>query len=162
MKKRTKIILIIASHVLVLVIGFGGALWYVKDNLEKANAMMNSSSIISCYLMLAQAQCALGKDEDYRDSLLMFLKALDEARSPIDPLFDEKSYNTDKTMTLVRLSLVEKKIGNSQKSEGYMNKALESCKKIGWKECSEGKLIWFIERLDKNSVFGEQKKEEKK
>jgi hypothetical protein len=112
--------------------------------------------------MLAQAQRALGGDEDYRDSLLMFLKALDEARSPIDPLFDEKSYNTDKTLTLVRLSLVEQKIGDSRKSEDYMNKALESCKKIGWKDCSEPNLTWFTERLDRNTVFGEQKKEERK
>src|SRR4030042_6298600 len=111
MKKGTKIILLIVSHILVLIIGFTGALWYVEENLKKANAMMNSSSIISRYLMLAQAQRALGKDQDYRDSLLIFLKALEEARSPIDPLFDEKSYNTDKTLTLVRLSLVEKKIG---------------------------------------------------
>ena len=124
--------------------------------------MMNSSSIISRYLMLAQAQRALGKDQDYRDSLLIFLKALEEARSPIDPLFDEKSYNTDKTLTLVRLSLVEKKIGDSRKYEEFMNKALESCKKIGWKDCSESKLIWFTERLDKNSIFGEQKNQEKK
>ncbi len=102
MKKRTKIILLIVSHVLVLIIGFAGALWYVESNLKKVNALMNSSSIISRYSMLAQAQRALGKDEDYRDSLLMFLKALDEARSPTDRLFDEKGYNTDKTLTLAQ------------------------------------------------------------
>ena len=155
MQKSTKIVLLIVSHVLVLIIGFAGALWFLEDDIKKGNALINSTSMISRYLMLSQAQRALGENEDYRDSLLMILKALDEVRSPIDPLFDEKSYNADKTLTLVRLSLVEKKIGDSRKSEDYMNEALEFCEKIGWKDCSESKLIWITERLDRNSVFGE-------
>jgi hypothetical protein len=160
MRKPVKIIIFVSSYLLVFALGFCGALWYFGNSIKNI-AFASNMSILSHYSMLAETEHGLGNDASYRDALLTFLTALDKARTPGDPVFTEKSNQIDKTLTYTRLGLIEKKLGDTGKSQEYFDRATEACNKSGWKDCSMNKLVSVVEKLDKNSVFNQPEEKDK-
>jgi hypothetical protein len=46
-------------------------------------------------------------------------------------------------------------MNNHQKSQEYMNTALDICRQLNWKDCSSERLIMLVEKLDESNVFSE-------
>lgn len=157
MKKGTIIVILVSTHLLTLALGFFGAALYLRQTLVRAASMTNSLAIISHYSLFTQAQRTLGSDDDYRDALLLFLKALDNARSPDGPLFTLEVYKAEKALTYVRLSRVEENGGNHQESREYMNEARDICRELNWRDCSSERLVMLVEKLDQEDAFSESK-----
>jgi hypothetical protein len=155
MKKRSKVILLIASHLLAIALGCGGALWYIDDRTEKFVASLTGMAIVSRYAMLVEVNRVQGKEQDYRDALANFLAALEHARTLGDPLFSEKQYHTDRALTYTRLALVEKKLGNGSQSQEYFDKGMGECQFAGWKDCSAERLTWVMQKIEKKGIFGQ-------
>lgn len=161
MNRASKIGILVATHLAAAGIGASAGIWYLERSLWQMNALMSNMMLITRYATHAELQRVEGGDEEYRESLLAFLAALDQARNPDDPLYSEKVNLTDKTLTYVRLARLEQRTGNQASYERYMTQAVSTCKRITWKNCEAGHLVSISERLEKKSLSGEPNEKSK-
>ena len=153
MRRPFKIAILMLSHLTACAVGVFGCIWYLQQSMIEANSMMNSMMVLSRHQAYVKTQRTLGNDDDYRNALLTFSNALDQARSYKDSFFDDKLYYTDKTLTYIRLARLQNKIGNQQESQKYENLALSFCSKLHWKDCTYERLVNFSKRLEQNSIL---------
>ncbi len=160
MRRPFKIVIFMLSHLAACTVGVFGGIWYLQRSMLEANAMMNSMVVLSRHQAHVETQRALGNDNDYKNALLTFSNALDQARSFEDSFFDDKLYYTDKTLTYIRLARLQNKIGNQQEFQKYKNLALSFCSKLHWKDCRYESLVDFSKRLEQNSILFTSEREE--
>ena len=98
-----------------------------------------------------KAQFANADCEGLKNSLEDFLLMVERYRTVDNPLFTETTYYGDLMITHLRLSRIEKKLGNSNEAQSHMLKAQNACLKRGFKDCSETKLIDFSKRLEEKN-----------
>jgi hypothetical protein len=153
MKQKNKIILFILSHFVAIAMGIAGVLWYMTVDVRKFNASLTGVAIISRYEKLVEAERGLGKEQEYRDALLAFLIASEEAYKLGGPLLTEKLYHKDRTLTFTRLALIEEKMGAEGKAKEYFNKTIQECQFTGGNDCSITKLRSVVEVLDRKNDF---------
>ena len=158
MTKAKKITLLICSHLLVAIICLGGAAYWFDNHLigiiKKGNAFATEAALISRYSAFVETQRRNDYPEGYKEALLMFSEAVDQAKEIKSPMFTEKSYYIDKTLIYVRLSRVENETGNTQKANEYLSKAQQYCESSGWQDCSKDRLVEISVKLEQNSLFG--------
>ena len=155
MKRGTKIGILVGSHLLMAVAGAAGAVWYLERQLMAANSMANGMTLLARQSAMLDLQHREGGPTQYRDALLAYAAALDYARDPGNPLFDEGIYRADKTLVAVRLARLEREAGNAQLADQHLNHAISTCTTIPWKNCDGNYLIAVSEKLDKVAVLGE-------
>lgn len=144
---RKKVVLLVSSHVLILLIGLLLG-FYLRLN---SFVFMNEFSIISHYSNYVQSIKKYGSDENYRDSLIEYNKALYEVQKMKEGE-NSKFIEIGRTLNYLRLSLVEEKLGNHKDSKKYLDKSIENCnQKLKWQDCSRNYLINFMQKLDTKS-----------
>jgi hypothetical protein len=162
MKKK---LLLVFTHILAAVLGGAVAIyiWFgfnVYQKITEANATMTQAALISRYALFTDVMRSNGTKEEYKESLLKYLAALDEAaKQPSSVLFDKKTYARDKTLTYARLSRLEKEAGNITKSVEYIKLATENCGNSGWKDCSVDQIAMISKKLEENTGFKKKKRE---
>jgi hypothetical protein len=161
MKKK---LLLVFTHIIAVVLGAVAVyIWLgfnVGQKMTEANATMTQGALISRYAAFVNVTRAYGTKEEYKESLLKFLAALDEAaKQPSSLLFDKKTYSKDKTFTYERLSRIEKEAGNITKSVEYTKLAIENCGSSGWKDCSIDHIAMISKKLEENTGFKKKKRE---
>ena len=160
MTKNKKIALLICSHLLVAILCLGGAaLWIEKkavEIIEESADFYSHTVLVSHYSALVDVQRNNAGPEGYREALLIFSDVLDETKEMDSFMFSEYAYSVDKALTFERLSRVEKELGNIQKSEEYLDLAIEHCEGTGWKSCTKEKLSEISAKLEQNGLFGKK------
>jgi hypothetical protein len=163
---KNKIIYTLSTHLVVCVISIVCTLYYVgwwaRESLLLANNQFKGSGmLIARYSNNVDMQRAFGGKNEYREALIAFSNALDEARSqtPNDPILSEDIISTDKMLNYIRLSMLEKEIGNNAEAEKYKAEAISFCQKIPWEDCSYEKLEKITIKLNEKFIFkGSNKK----
>lgn len=162
MKKKALSTVLVSSHLVAVVAGFMGAAWYfdwwARDALGQANAMLNDGMLIVRYSTYADLQRVVGGTDEYREALLTLSEAIEQARSPNDPLLTDNVYFTDKALTYTNLARLEEGAGNSYKAGIYRKNAIEACSSIPWDNCSYEYLEKISRKLEENSVLNSLQK----
>ena len=164
MTKSKKIILFTTTHLLAIIAG--GLIVFLllglnaKKMMTESNAMMTQIALMSRYSAFVDVMRTDGIKEQYKDALLNFLKASDEAVKQPSSFYDTKMQAIDKTLTYERLSRLEKEMGNNTKSEQYFKLATANCNNGGFKSCSPDYITMISKKLEDKS-FGSQPNEKK-
>ncbi|MEA3438334.1 MAG: hypothetical protein U9R43_17855 [Thermodesulfobacteriota bacterium] len=95
---------------------------------------------------MANANC-----EGVRQAINDHLILLKKYRNVKGSFISETIYYGDKMLAHVRLSRIEKHMGNNEEALKHMERAREACANRKWEDCSEKKLIWFAKRLDEKN-----------
>ncbi|TAN39055.1 MAG: hypothetical protein EPN25_12520 [Nitrospirae bacterium] len=140
------------THLLAL---FAGALlvflWLgfnAKRVMTEGNAMMTQMALMSRYSTFADVMRTNGTKEEYKEALINFLKATDEAVKQPTTFYDNKMAARDKTLTYERLSRLEKEMGNNTKAEEYIKLATDNCNNGGFKSCSPEYITMISKKLE--------------
>src|SRR6266404_3131354 len=153
MTRTAKIAIITGTHLVVGTIGALCGVWYVSETLNRGNAMMNNMMLIARYATNVDLQRSQGGDDEYREALRLFLKALDQLQTADDVLGNNKTTLSDKTLTYVSLERLERRLGRHPIADDYMRQAVSLCARIPWKNCEADHLVDLSERLEKNNLF---------
>ncbi|MCP4289991.1 MAG: hypothetical protein GY792_37190 [Gammaproteobacteria bacterium] len=148
-----KAVYVTATHFLCFVLGIFASTYLLENMYKDAYTSKNSMTLIAHYSMYSEIQRAKGGSEEYRDSLFVFLNALELARSEHDLFFSETAYKTDKLFVYLRLSEVEKSLGNIEKSKKHLGMAVDLCKSSNWDDCTPKHLFLMVNKLDEQSIF---------
>lgn len=89
--------------------------------------------------------------EGAKRAIIDHLSMIEKYKNIEGSLSSGKTYFMDKMLDHTRLSVIENHLGNKQLSEEHMDIALESCKGLQWKECTEEKLLYFERRIDEKN-----------
>jgi hypothetical protein len=123
-----------------------------KQMMKEGNAMMTQVALVSRHADFVDVMRANGTKEEYKEALLNFLTAIDEAVNQPSSFYDKKMHARDKTLTYERLSRLEKEAGNIEKSDEYIKLATESCNNSGWKDCSAGHITMISKKLEDKTL----------
>ncbi|MCP3931050.1 MAG: hypothetical protein GY705_18360 [Bacteroidetes bacterium] len=155
-----KVITLTLTHSMVCIVTFFLTMAFVgkqaADTMFKVDDMLKGGMLVNHYNLNVELQNAYGGPSEYKEALLAYSEALDLAKSetPNNPLFSEKTYNTDKTITYTRIAKLEEKERNKESYNNYKSKALEACNKIPWKEkCNYKNLKEIVTKFEQNSTF---------
>jgi len=155
--KRVRISRLWFRYLLAIAIGAAaGYLLGVQSAIQDATktiTFLSNARLFSWYSAYAEAQHAYAGDTEYKEALLGFLKLLEEYKDSNDVLYTAKAYSMDKTLTYERLSRLERKLGNQEKSTEYMKLAISTCPGTGWKDCSTEKIQMISKRLEEGGMF---------
>ena len=155
--KKNSIILLVVSNIITAISCFLVA-WFVygwwganiflqtKDMFQGGMAIIHYSNIVSL-------QRSYGSVTEYRNALVAYNAALDEAKVnfPNSPILTDDIFYTDKTFAYVRLANLESFEGNIAQSKKFQNKAVSMCKKIPWENCEFEHLSEICSSLDNGS-----------
>ncbi len=156
-KKWVRISLLVLSYVLAISTGAAAgylfAVQFAVQDAIKTITFLSNARLFSWYSGYAEAQHAYAGDAEYKEALLSFLKLLNEYKDSNDILYTPKAHLMDKTLTYERLSRIEQKLGNQEKSAEYMKLAISTCPGTGWKDCSIEKIQMISKRLEESGMF---------
>ena len=156
-KKWARISLLVLSYVLAISVGAAAgyllAVQFAVQDAIKTITFLSNARLFSWYSGYAEAQHAYAGDAEYKEALLGFLKLLDEYKDSNDVLYTQKAYLVDKTLTYERLSRLERKLGDQEKSTDYMKLAISTCPATGWKDRSIEKIQMIAKRLEEGGMF---------
>lgn len=162
MTKTKKILIFASTHLGALLAG--GVIVFLwlglnaKKTMTEANAMMTQIALVSRYSTFADAMRTNGTKEEYKEALINFLTATDEAVKQPTSFYDKKMQTRDKTLTYERLSRLEKDMGNNAKAEEYFKLATENCNNGGFKSCSTDYITMISKKLEDKSFFNDTDK----
>lgn len=151
MNKKTKITLLMGTHILALTAGVAiGITAY--ENLILRNWNVTTDSILR-YATYTSLQRIYASDKEYKESLLGFVSVLDKYKDDTNFIITERSIAIDKMTSYERLARISKREGDSKMAEHYMNNALVACNGTQWRPCSEERIRFISSRLEENGVF---------
>ena len=160
MTRARKVITYIFTHLLALLAGgMVVVLWLgfdAKKMFTESNAMMTQMALMSRYSAFADVMRTNGSKEEYKEALINFLKAGDDAVKQPSSFYDNKMLARDKTLTYERLARLEKEMGDNTKAEEYFKLATENCNKGGFKNCSPDYITMISKRLEDKSIITKQ------
>ena len=147
--KRVKVISLISLGVLFLVVSFciGGYLGYVKG-LKHGGLTRSLAEMVKIQDHLS-TQFQHADCEGVKKSLNEYLIFLDKQQNVESLFFTESTRFADKMMAHVRLALIERRLGNEIEAKRHLELAESFCNAIGREECSEERMISFINKVDK-------------
>ena len=150
-----KIVLRIASYLLILALGLGGGS-YFGFRTGQMSALAFDMAEMEYYFTHNEVQMSEGTDATREEALRGFLAFIEKRRGHQSPWFTEKIYATDSALANARLSALARKRGATQEADEYLNRAASFCPQIGWQECSVEKIVSVAQRLDKHGLFGSE------
>lgn len=148
----------IATYVGAVILGAGvGA--YAGFEVAKAQSTASEMADVAFLSMYVHTQRTEGSDAAYEDALRTYLKYLEDRRTSDSQLFSDRVYNFDSTLTHTRLSVLASKRGARLEAEEHLDRAIQSCAKAGWRDCSGPNLLAVAQRLDKDSPLAPRGKQ---
>ncbi len=112
-------------------------------------------TLIALLILSAQGQIAglQYQNTDYKEAketLVNFINLMDElkAKGEITDI-DQKSYYVDRGLSFARLALLEEKAGNKSETAKNIQEATKMFQMAGWKDYSEDRIRFFVNRIDK-------------
>ncbi len=150
MTKKKKIAFGIAALLLVVIACIFSYFYGFRQGIRAGGLTASMAEIMHNSELYAEqlrnANCD-GAKKAIHDHLSMIEKYKDIKGS----LISGSAYLKDKMLDYARLSIIEKNLGNKQNSEKHMDIAIEVCKDLKWKECTEEKLIYFERLIDEKN-----------
>jgi hypothetical protein len=129
------------SNFVILIVALGAYLWYRNANSAEqrlADTVKRSQYVFGQYL---NADYGSAKGAVLDHILLLDRLSAGSGNPSGNP------YAADAMAWFVRLAKLEERNDGSGRGE-YMREACSRCEKLGWADCSEGKLSWQIDRMD--------------
>jgi hypothetical protein len=153
MKKK---LILTFTHIVAVLLGAAVVVvWFglnTKKIITEGNAMMTQMALMSRYSTYVDVMHTNGTKEEYKEALINFLTATDEAVKQPSSFYDKKMQARDKTLIYERLSKLEKEMGNNRKAEEYFKLATENCNNGGFKTCSRD-YITIMSRKHEDKSF---------
>ncbi len=151
---KTMKIVLVFTHLAVLTIGiFAGFYSSFAKYAQESMNMSSQMAMTSHYSLMVDAQRNEGDRDAYRKALITYLNVLDDIFEHPSKIFDAKTTSVDKMLVLERLSRLESQEGNAKAANDYMNSAIKSCGKAGWKDCSFEKISDISRKLEEKSLI---------
>jgi hypothetical protein len=159
-KNYKRIALITAVIVAVFALGFVSGFGYGYRKFSEALPSMRTLLILSTQGQIAGLQYLNADYKDGKEALTNFITLLDDLKTNgeiAEKYFNLKSYYVDRGLSYARLSLLEEKAGNKVAMEEDMKEACKMFQMAGWKDYSEARIRYFLERIDRKFQSGERK-----
>jgi hypothetical protein len=148
-----KLVLRIASYLLVLTIGLGAG-YYIGYGSKFGPAFAFDILESSYYSAYVDMQMSEGTDAAKEEAIRTFLALTEKRRERPMPQIAPSVLALDSALAYARLAALAERRGATQEAEEHLARAKSYCPQIGWRECSIEKITYFASRLDKHGVFG--------
>ena len=142
-------VIILAVFAIGLFVGFGIGYKMTADPLNSMRTLI---------LVASQGEITAGEylnanHEEAKAALLNYISFLDDLKSKglieKEKYLGARVYYYDRGLSYGRLALLEEKVGNTAEAKINMQEASKMFQMVGWKDYSEAKIRYFVERLDK-------------
>ena len=150
MNKWKKILLIIAVLLLATAACFFSWAYGFRQGI-KAGGLTSSMAEMMLANQHMTDQFINATCDGVEQAINDYLKVLEKHRGKDDILLTETVYYGDEMLGHMRLARIEEHQGNQNEMERHLAIAQEACAHRKWPDCSEEKLRWFSERLEKNN-----------
>jgi hypothetical protein len=146
--KRIAVIVVVIIAVFGLGLITGLELGFRK--FREPLASMRTLLILSAQGQIAALQYQNTDYKEGKESLVKFINLMDElkAKGEITDI-DQKSYYVDRGLSFARLALLEEKAGNKSETAKNIQEARKMFQMAGWKDYSEDRTRFFVNRIDK-------------
>jgi hypothetical protein len=146
MKRRSFIIILLLTHVLLFVGGFYfGKIITFQDSMKKAN-FIGSLGMLSEYV---RVQLERGSCREATEALFSYERMLEEFKKRDGSLISDDIYFFDKVLTYTRLMKIARKQRDTTRVSEYLSLAQKACGDAKWADCSEKSLMDKTERIDR-------------
>ncbi len=108
---------------------------------------------ISSYSFYAEIQLKYAEYPEAKETLLNFIKLLEDSRDSNDPMVSESSLTFDKMLTYGRLARLAQKNGDELDAKKFMALAVEECSLTSWKDCSDEKVEHVLTEVERRALL---------
>jgi hypothetical protein len=150
MKKWKKILLIFGGLALVGIACFFSWAYGFREGI-KAGGLTSSMAEMMLVNQNMTDQFTNANCEGVEQAINDYLKVLERHKGKDDILVPDTVYYGDLMLGHMRLARIEEHRGNQEETKRHLPIAQEACAHRKWPDCSEEKLRWFSERLEKNN-----------
>ncbi|MDH3597617.1 MAG: hypothetical protein OEU09_13510 [Rhodospirillales bacterium] len=154
MRKKTKIALLVLSHLVLAGLGLYAGLelgfWRIPENFKESLSAKGGWTLLAAYGDYVEYMRSHGDRRTYREALLEFDAALEQGRGGGNPPISETMYHTSRLLNNTRLSLLESKLGNPEAAWQHIDVAAEECTMMTWEDCTPRALIAALERIERH------------
>jgi hypothetical protein len=146
--KRTLLIALAILGVFALAVLTGYELGFRK--FREPLASMSSLLILSAQGQIVGLQYQNADYKEAKEALMNYINLMDELKAKGEiTAIDQKSYYVDRGLSFARLSLLEEKAGNKSEMTKDIQEASKMFQIAGWKDYSEERILYFVNRIDK-------------
>ena len=141
------------SYFFVLIVGLGAGFYFglvSGQSREFAYEMIETGNFYA-YMDLQMRE---GTDAAREEALHGFLALIEKRKGQQSTLLTEKIFATDSALTNARLAALAKKRGADHEAQQYLDRAASFCPQTGWHDCTAEKIVYMVQRLDKQGIFG--------
>jgi hypothetical protein len=150
MTKWKKILLILAVFVLVVIACYLSWAYGFREGI-RAGGLTSSIAELSLANQHMADQYTNANCEGVKQAINDYLIVLEKYKGKDDILLTETVYFGDLMLGHMRLARIEEHQGNQEAKKKHLAIAQEACARRKWPDCSEEKLRWFSERMEKNN-----------
>ncbi len=147
-KRIVKGLIIMAVFALGLLVGLGIGYKKIAEPLDSMRTLLLAASQGE----IAAGQYLNGNYEEAKAALLNYISFLDDLKSKglveKEKYLGTRAYYYDRGLSYARLALLEEKAGNSAETKMNMQEASKMFQMAGWKDYSEVRIRYFVERID--------------
>lgn len=147
-----KIMLRIASYLLVLIIGLGTG-YYFNGEVNRSRSFAFDMVEVGYLAAYMDVQMSEGTDATREEALHTFLSMNERRKNRSSEFFTERMLATDSALAYARLAVLAKKRGANEEFQQYLSRAESFCPEIGWQDCSAERITSVVQRLDKQGIF---------
>jgi hypothetical protein len=150
MKKWKKILLILGGLALVGIACFFSWAYGFREGI-RAGGLTSSMAEMMLINQNMTDQFTNANCEGVEQAINDYLKVLERHKGKDDIFVPDTVYYGDLMLGHIRLARIEGHRGNQEEKNKHVAIAQEACAHRKWSDCSEKKLRWFSERLEKNN-----------
>lgn len=133
MKRSTRIVILVGSHLLCVALGLAGATFVMQKALASG---FNETVALAFSSEHVQLQLKQGNLDLAEKAGLAHLRLLDEYQSKSPDWL----LRAERTLSLARLALIEERQGQIDSARSYSERAAVACRDVPWKDCSAERL----------------------
>ncbi len=146
-------VIIMAVFVLGLLVGLEIGYKRIADPLDSMRTLL----LVATQGEIAGTQYFNANYEEAKAALLNYVNFLDDLKSKgmveKEKYLGPRTYYIDRGLSYARLALLEEKVGNTAEAKINMQEASKMFQMVGWKDYSETRIRYFLERLDQKYEY---------
>ena len=150
MKNWKKILLILVGLPLIGIACFFSWAYGFREGI-KAGGLTSSMAEMMLANQHMRDQFTNATCDGVKQAITDYLKVLEQYKDKDNTLITKTVYYGDVMLGYMRLARIEEHQGNREAAKRDLTIAQEACAHRKWSDCSEKKLRWFSERLEKNN-----------
>ncbi len=152
MKKSTKVLIGVSAIAVLVAACFFSWSYGFREGLH-AGGLTSSMAEFALSSQHMADQLANANCDGAKQAIVDYLNTVEKYKNVKNGIITESSYHADKMLGHLRLALIEEKQGNQVEKTKHLTIAREACNARKWEDCSEEKLMIYVERfLEKNPM----------